>query len=145
MFNNEPESEVWVCYPENGQQYATRALVLHQDTDTLSFRYLSIGGQGLPHAAVGNISEASVVDTWASATYTWDSANAERAWNATITDSANNGIVGIDLDEPQLALLDAKNAPETGSIRPTLRKESIDFGEKETIKLVNEVWPRITG
>ncbi len=145
VFNNEPESEVWICYPENGQQYATRALVWHQDTDKLSFRDLSMGGQGLPHAAVGNISEASVVDTWASATYTWDSANAERAWNATITDSANNGIVGIDLDEPQLALLDAQNAPETGSIRPTLRKESIDFGEKQTVKLVNEVWPRITG
>jgi hypothetical protein len=146
------QNEVWICVPELGETYATLALVYHASTDSFSYRSIKYGNAatgGCPHLAFGNIGETlSGETTWASRTTNWntDSSN----WNTLAQIPALNGLVGCKLNDTSgsgLLQLDAQAGVDTTlSNRPvSLVKYGMDLGDRETVKYISEIWPRITG
>lgn len=137
------QKEVWVCYPANGASVATNAAVYCYETGKWSFRNLSVGGSGCPHADVGNVSIASASDTWDSDSNSWNSDTTY--WDEALSDTPNDGLIGIDYDTPGLALLDSVVEPAAGAVNALLRRESLDMGRPDIWKLIQSVRLRVTG
>lgn len=60
-------NEMWVCYPENGKQYPSKAAVWNWEDNTWTFRSLGVA----PHIASGVVSFAPHVK-WDAAAGVWD-------------------------------------------------------------------------
>ena len=135
--------EVWICIPETGATYPNLALVWNAETDKLSYRDINGGGSGIPHMAPGNISESGLAKTWTTITGTW--ATNTNKWSDFNAAEPVNGLVGVEFDAPNLVLMDTGLTQDTGTINSRLRREGLDFGDREAVKLVTEFWPRITG
>jgi hypothetical protein len=146
------QNEVWICIPEVGERYATLALVWHASTGKFSYRNIKYGNAaigGCPHIAFGNIGEILTGEVnWDDRTTNWNTDTTN--WNTFASIPAVNGLVAARLQESSgscLLELDAAAGTETSlSLRPVvLYKAMLDFGEHDSVKHINELWPRITG
>jgi len=99
-----------------------------------------VGGSGTPHIAHGNVTEGASTLTWATISTTWTTETG--AWSDTDVLAANDGLVGIDVDNDDLALMDWGDSAAVDSIQAIVSRESLDFGDQTIVKLCTEVWPR---
>jgi len=148
-------SEVIFAYPVEGALHPNKALIWDASSGTTqfkdvvdvfganSFRDLSIGGSGCPHAGYGNVSTAAVTDDYDSSVDTYDSI--DRAYDANAAREASDGLVGIDIDNDTLVLLDGAEGQAVGQINAGVSRESLDFGDATQVKLLTEVWPKVIG
>jgi hypothetical protein len=151
---NPLQNEVWICFPEVGQKYASRALIWHSTTNQFSWRSLLFGDAtgsdaGSPHMAFGNTGELLSGElNWDDRTTNWDTDTA--TWNEYSSLPSISGLLAIKMNATAntgLILMDAPNGQDTSLVsKPALlQKLGMDLGSRDSVKYVSEVWPRITG
>jgi hypothetical protein len=98
VFTNEYKgaSEVWVCYPEQGSEWATMALVWDYRRNTFHQREL----KGLSMIGAGRI-DTQVAETWSSDVQSWD--EDATSWNDVPADARQLDIVGASPDTATLS------------------------------------------
>lgn len=149
-------SEVWVAFPENGQEFCTKALVWNWLEDTWGERDLPAAG----HIANGIVSAAAVGETWDSAVGDWDSDS--QPWGDRASDPTKRqmlmavpGDAGTSatwrLISPgfsnQFQGVNMTSYVEKRSIGfPTARTKAGEFPpDYQSVKQVLGIWPRVDG
>ncbi len=145
VFNFKSRDEVWVCYPENGQQYPNKALVWDKDSNKLGWRDLQGDAGGYPHIGYGNVENKGEPRQWDSQSYAWNSVDANYEWNSGLSNQVVFGGVAADPAAFGLQGVDVGESAAVGSIQGELERLSLDFGAPDRVKLVQRVWPRIDG
>jgi hypothetical protein len=138
--------EVWICFPETGSTFPTKALVWNWRDNTWGFRDLPATGFIVP----GVVDPAAAGSSWDSDGASWDSDTA--AWDDLTFDPSRRRLLGgipgstklILLDETQQQLgVDMTSYVERTGLGFPLKKEAPpDF---TTRKLLRTLWPRIEG
>lgn len=126
-------NEVWICFPEAGQTYASRAMVYDVANDAWGDRELA----NIAFAAPGIVSDSTPDDSWDAATTVWDSTT--RVWNTQTFSLAEQELVLADQSAPDF--LSANESSE--SLTSTWAKNDIDFNEPERIKYVRRLYLRV--
>jgi len=129
------QDEMWICYPEQGQEYPNRAAIWNWKDDTWAFRDLSQSR----HIASGVTNFAPGV-TWDSQNVTWDSQ--ARSWNPLSQNPTTDTLVSAAT--LKLGILDQGNNVFDVAMNTTLEKTSMDFGDPDSIKIIKTIRPRIT-
>jgi hypothetical protein len=146
------QNEVWICVPEIGNEYATLALVWNSITNQVAYRALTFGTDparlGCPHMATGNraVNTGGAL-SWLSYGIAWQLT--PDTWNFTQQAPSIDGLVGsyLPVNGTTLLLVDAPFGTEdvlTGKPM-VLGKYTMDLGERDRVKYISEVWPRIIG
>lgn len=131
---NRSKNDVWVCFPEQGNTFCTKALVYHVSTDTFSVRDLPQA----THAAIGVVNDTTLSNTYDNATGTFDAAVGPfNQVNFSLAEEAL--LVGYTNKVRQY---DTQDLVE---IESYVAKTGIHFGLPERIKAVKRVHVRHTG
>lgn len=100
---NYAKSEIWMCVPETGSDFASLALIWNFQENTFGLRELGtirpgqVGYSGLPHVAFGIVTDTQQV-TWNAATDLWDDAN--YFWNQVNFNPTLFNLLGADYGNP---------------------------------------------
>lgn len=135
VVNYRAQGEVWICFPESGSTYPTRAMVYDIAQDSWGDRELP----GVTFAATGIINDTAADETWNADAQVWDAD--ETAWNVQNFSTATENLVLADATTP--ALLQIGTGSE--SLVSTLGRHDLDFGEPERFKFVRRVHVRVEG
>lgn len=148
-------NEIYFCYAVDGAPYPNKALVWDSSSGTTqfkdaidifganSFRNLAIGGSGTPHIAPGNISTDSPTGAWSAQTDDWQ--DRTDTWDQNASQENLDGLVGIDHDNSKLIEFNVNDTQPVGQITARISRESLDFGDSASVKLLTEIWPKIIG
>ena len=107
IVHNEVEEELWVCYPENANEFPSVALIWNYRLDTISYRDLP---QGLSWISSGVIAPSRGVDEWdGESELTWDG-ESELTWEGRLERFVTRRLVGcvpeqhifVGFDEPDV-------------------------------------------
>ena len=133
--------EIWVCYPETGQTWPSRAAIWNYTDDTWTFK--DIGEARHIAKGLTNFSPSPTYASYAgSPPSTYETTGAgllyesasENPTNDTLAKATDFAIHNMD-----------ETFDNLGTAIPTkLEKLSMDFGDHETIKFVSKIVPRIT-
>lgn len=131
-------NEAWICYPENGQTYATQALIWNWKDDTFSLRDLSTA----TCATNGTFSAADSSGTWTSDSAEWDSDSSP--WNdgAPILSQTN---VFMGTTAPKLLRMDSGASFHGTTFTAQVERTGLDFGDKDRVKMIRAIYPRFDG
>lgn len=130
---NRAQNEVWVCFPEAGSEFATRAMIYDVTNDSWGDRELP----GISHAATGIINDTAPDETWDADSEVWDADLT--AWNRQNYSLATEELVLADVSGPDF--LEVGRGSE--SLTSTLARHDLDFGEPERFKFVRRVYLRV--
>lgn len=151
VFNHPQKSEMWFCYPENGQSEPSRALI---------WNYASGGGIGAITEADVDFRAAALGDLESSTTDTWDSENVlawddvgdywdavDRAQVLVVRPTGTNKFLQLD----KLSTDTNDGNPIIGTLqREALavidrRKDGTQINDFNSRKLLRRLWIRATG
>jgi hypothetical protein len=157
---NSNTSEVWICFPGNGQTTCTQALIWNWEGDAFGLR-------DLPNVTDGDFGTALFsaetwdagidVATWDSDAATWDSdaviwkASAE-TWDADATIwnqtnfSATRANMVMSTNPPMLITLEQSNSFAGAAVAAVLERKHIALGgDTDAVKTIRSIRPRIDG
>lgn len=141
VFNNQLTNEVWICYPENGSEFPTKALVWNYKDNTQTFRDFD----GLA-VSYGLVDQADPI-TWNEEEGSWNEATDQ--WSSAIQNQMiyTNGAEVFALDQGRAF---GDNTPISFVERTGISIDGKDrFGEPRASissrKLLKRVWPKIEG
>lgn len=133
--------EIWVCYPETGQEWASRAAIWNYTDDSWTFK--DIGEARHIAKGLTNFAPSPTYESFAgSPDQTYTGAGAGLQYDVDSENPTNDAVA-------KATSFAIHNMDETfdnvGVAIPTkLEKISMDFGDHETIKFVSKIIPRIT-
>ena len=130
---NKQENEVWICFPETGATYASRAMVYDIANDAWGDRELD----GIAFGATGIVSDDAPDETWDNDSEVWD--DDASIWNTVNYSLANEALVLVDNSNTQFLEVDSG----ASTLSSTFVKNDIDFGEPERLKFVRRVHVRV--
>ena len=143
--------EVWVCYPEAGQSYCTKALVWNYRENKLIFRELP----GICFSTAGNAAPlTSPADLWSTDDVTWDASTEawdERAYKPQVPqvvmvrpDTAASNVMVADSGQTfnGTAFTTMLERTDLAVLKKDVRGEWVV--DLEMRKLVTRLWPRVT-
>lgn len=147
VFTNPLYKEVWVCYPEAGNQHPNRALIWNYSNDAKqgAFSEAAVDFRGVD---IGTLQSAGD-GTWDADTGSWnaDSSPWER--------SNRRRLVAVKTDQSKFVQLDVGQTRDGASFGWTVSREALGvFGETRdrqpivditTVKQFDRVWPRASG
>ncbi|MCP4823970.1 MAG: hypothetical protein GY892_07605 [Shimia sp.] len=123
-----------VAYPTAGSSYANKLLLFDYDSGDISFRDVDNAtciGSGRFTNDLGDANEwDGQVDTWDAISRTW-----------------NGDLKSITVDDVVFGLSDgfALFAAGEQTLKVSLEKEGMAFGNPQSRKLISRVWPKISG
>lgn len=132
---NRKQGEVWLCFPESGNTYATRAMIYDVANDAWGDRELPT----VAHAAMGTISDTTVSEAWDDDSNTWDSDLT--AWNEQAFSLASADLVVAVPGDTELRGVGRGNE----SLTSLLAKYGIDCGDPERFKFLKRLHLRVEG
>jgi len=125
------KNEVWVCFPEQGSQYCTLAVVYDVQHDSWGVRVLP----NVTCAAIGIVNDTSPSEAWTDAAYTWE--DAARLWNRPNYSLAVESLVtGAGTTATQHDTQDAV------TMAASLSRYDLTFAEPERVKFVKRLHVR---
>lgn len=125
------KNEVWVYYPEQGNQFCTKALVYDVAADSFGERDLT----AVTCAAVGIVNDTASDESWDSDTGTWDSDTS--AWNA-----ANFSLAVESLVTGAGTVATMQDTTDSVSLAASLVKHDLTFDDPIRVKLVKRIHVR---
>lgn len=125
-------SQVWICFPESGNDVCTLALVYDMQRNAWGSRQLP----NIRHGATGIVNDADSSMLWDSVTEEWDSVGV--LWNADNYSTATRSLL---LAGDTLQLVGRAGSFSEGY----LERLSLSFGEPERFKFVRRVHVRGEG
>ncbi len=133
------QNEIWVCYPENGSEFANRALVWDYEQNKWGVRDLF----ETPHARAGVIPDdgSGSVD-WDTDTEEWD--EDITIWNEVNFNPVEDSLLLADIEDGFFNVdfgIDFAGA----DIDAEIVRASLDLGEPDVVKTVRSIWPRVNG
>jgi len=131
---NYQKNEMWICFPQNGDSFATLALVWNFKDNTTSVRELPT----VKHIGYGLV-DPSGSDNWAD-TQAWDldaSQWGETSYSPTI-------IKNIMAGSTKFYMADDTEQSDGTNITSFAEKVGLDFDEPNRVKHIKRIWPRIT-
>jgi hypothetical protein len=160
---NYANSEVWLCFPEQGAEQPTLALIWNWTDNSMGVRELlrtttgsasrtTAALKGTPCIAVGTISDTSV-EPW-SDPGTWDSDTT--IWDSRVFSPVVSRTLMADRSAAKLVYrLDSSNQFDGTDFEMSLQREGLAITgrdrqgnwrvDTESEKLVQGLWPRVTG
>jgi hypothetical protein len=132
---NPSKSEVWICYPTDGNSTCTKAAIWNWSDDTWTFRTLrnvTAGGTGQTPLAVGY--------TWTTVPYTWT--NTPETWGGK-TAAQNDQHLVLAHASSQLGLVGHGLQDLGVSVTASAERTGLHLDDPQTIKLLREVWPHV--
>jgi hypothetical protein len=142
VFNNPVTSEIWICYPENGAVYPTKAAIWNYEFDTWTFRDFS----GV--AADNGTVSSTGLGVWDAVNVVWD--DQEGTWS---NDNAQQ-MLFVDRSKKAFAL-DAGYLFDTQTIPAQIERRGISIDGKDrngkpkgsihSRKLWHRLWPKLSG
>lgn len=136
---NHRDREMWICFPEAGDEYPTMALVWNWVHNTLGPREL---GQPTPHIAFGVVSPNTGI-TFDTDSGTFDEATGtidEQSYNPAVT-----SLLMADPASPRLLQVDDSGTFAGTSFTKRLTRSALPFGDLAVLKRVMRVIPKIQG
>lgn len=134
---NHKKKEVWICYPESGQSFASKALVWNYEEDKFGFRALP----GCRYAAF-DVVDSTLEGTINANTNTINSQT--QIINARLYDPINSNLLLADTSNTKLLQADDTNQFDGTSFTATLQRTGITFGDLSKIKEIKEIRPVIS-
>lgn len=128
------KNEVWVCFPEAGNQYPTKAFVYDVHNDAFGERDLE---SGHTHAAIGLVNDTAVSDVWDDDSDTWDSDTSK--WNDVNYSFATESLVTAAGTAMTMHDTDDNQSPAA-----SVGKYDMTLGNPERVKLVRRVHLRLS-
>lgn len=128
-------SEVWVCFPENGQSSCTKAITWNWESDTWGVRDLP----NATDAAFGVLVQTG--DSWASDSASWDSD--ATTWEQ-LPFAATKATLMMSSTAPALFAMEQTNAFNGAAVSAMLERKHIALNsDPDTVKLIKSVRPRV--
>ena len=123
-----------VAYPTAGSSYANKLLLFDYDSGDISFRDL---GDATCVASGRFTNDLGDANQWNGQTDTWD--QIARSWNGDLKSTT--------VDDVVFGLSDgfALFAGSELAMSVSLEKEGMAFGNPQSRKLINRIWPKISG
>lgn len=131
-------NELWVCFPQVGDEYCTLALVWNWKENTWGVRELP----EVLHAASGSVNFVQG-QTWSSINSEWDAQ--EAGWDQNVNSSS---IVNTLMGGPNLSNLmaiDLGTRFDSAAFDSYVERDNIRFDDPRTVKLLKQVRPLIEG
>lgn len=135
LTHNPGRSEVWVCFPENGEEACTKALVWNYKANTFGVRDLP----NITSGAFGPIS-TTASNLWNSATKKWNEETAK--WNQIDVSQADQRLV-CSSTASRMYLMDQTTTFDGTSFETLMQRTGMAFGDPSRVKLVKALYPRI--
>jgi hypothetical protein len=123
------KNEVWLCFPEAGNTFATRAMIYDLANDAWGDRELP----GIPFAASGIINDTATDESWDADSEVWDDDLTD--WNQQNFSLATENLVLAYNAGPDLLEV-GRGTEELVSI---LARHDLDFGEPERFKFIKRL------
>lgn len=137
MAHHKGEYEIWICYPESGQSFATKALVWNYRYDTMGFRTLP----GARHIEF-DVVDSTLLGTIDSYTGTIDSYT--DVYDKRLYDPHKGRLLMADTTNTRLFQIDNTNQFNGTSFTSTLQKTDIIMdGDIQSLKRITRIRPRI--
>lgn len=131
---NPGRNEVWVCFPVAGDTFPTIAYVWNYKDDTWTTRELA----NVTYGAVGQIAATSL-DTWATATGTWDAA--VDGWNTSAYPPTAARLLTTSTDST-IRLIDRSGTFNGTAYSSVLERTGLPVGEVSRVKTITAIEPR---
>lgn len=138
--------EVWICTPQSGETWPSKALIWNFETNKFGFRDLPTTA----HIAWGVLNIGSTVDKWNSDATTWETPG---LWSDTgVSVSSAKLVIASHTDSKLLGVLDT--SPDFDGATETAELERTGIGipfTKDTppdissMKFCSRLWPKVTG
>lgn len=135
---NQQLNEVWVCFPETGASVCTKALIWNWVNDVFSVRDLADVTAGCQ--AIFEVRDAT--DLWSGHSETWESSTLQ--WGGTSVPKSNTNLF-LATSAPSVVKVDAGNDFSGTNFTATLERTGLDFGDKDAVKMVRALYPRVQG
>lgn len=133
------QSEIWVCFPETGNDFPNIALVWDTNTDSWGVRDLYPAS---PHIARGIVPDAGVIVDWDGDAQEWDLD--PTTWNQSPFNPTHDSLMQAYAEGSTLIEVDAAKQRFDGTTVPGfIGKESVSVDTAGNAKLIVAVWPRI--
>lgn len=132
---NHARSEVWICYPTNGQAACNEALVWNYSDNTFGIRELP----NVTASAFGPLA-TSAVETWAADTEAW--ADDDTTWDQSSVSAADRRVL-MSSTAPGLYLMDQSSKFAGTAFTSRIERTGMAFGDPSVTKLVKAIYPRI--
>lgn len=133
VVHNPARSEVWVCFPDNGDTTCTKALIWNYVGNTFGVRDLP----GVTAADCGPL-DSTASNTWAGDTDPW--ATDTTTWNQIDISQADRRML---MSGSALYLMDQSTEFAGTSFESRLERTGLALGEPSRVKLLRAVYPRI--
>lgn len=140
------EKEVWVCFPETGATYCTRAVIWNWVSDTWGVREIPNVGFAMP----GIISDPTSGETWDTAVGVWDTDDI--AWGDRTSDPTKRRLLMACPAVPNFLLPGLTQQFAGVPMSCMLERRGLGFPLKRdqppdysTMKQIIGLWPRISG
>jgi len=127
------KNEVWVCFPESGEQYPTKAFVYDVANDAFGERDLA----DVKCAAIGLVNDTAVSDAWDDDSDAWDADTSK--WNA-----ANFSYAVESLVLGYGTTAEAQDTEDATSQAASVGKYDMTLGMPERVKFVKRVHLRLS-
>lgn len=121
-------NEVWVCFPETGNELCTKALVYNTATDSFGERSLP----GVTHATIGIVSDTTPSDVWDADSEAWDLDFS--VWNAVSFSLASPGLVTAGG-----TVMTLQDTTDSTAVEASVGKYDLTMDAPERIKFVRRV------
>lgn len=135
VVTNPKYSEVWVCFPEQGQSTCTKAIVWNWREDRLGIRSLP----NLTHGCAGLVN-TSTTETWDADSGAWDD-------DITTWDEVEYGLGEQRLfvcKDSKIGIADSGGQDFGVDIDAYLERSGIHLGAPERLKLMRSIYPRFS-
>lgn len=135
LVHNPARSEVWVCFPSDGEAACTQALIWNYQGNTFGVRDLP----DLTSAAFGPLVTTATND-WNTDADTW--VDDTTTWNQLDVSAADNRLAGAST-APAIYLLDQSTKFAGAAFTSRLQRSGMALGAPSQVKLVSAIYPRI--
>jgi hypothetical protein len=140
---NRRNSEVLICFMQEGETVPSTAIVWEYNRDVLGVRDIGIA----PAMAYGTVTEQDAAETWDAPYYqntSWDQIPVGNLWGVAQYQAADDGLIITQTLDKQLYQFDQGSTENGSFISANVDKTQVDFGMPEERKTVTRVWPRVT-
>lgn len=131
-------NELWVCFPQLGDEYCTLALVWNWKYNTWGVRELP----GVMHGCEGSI-DYTGPNTWLTMVDTWQALGVTWIQNVTTVPSTNTLLASPE--NTKLYSIELSTEFDGESFESYVARDNIRFDKPNIVKLVKEVRPLIEG
>ena len=130
---NYQKNEIWICFPQSGDSFATLALIWNYRDNTTTVRELPT----VKHIGYGLVDPAGD-QTWNNDSEAWDLDATQ--WGE--TDYSPSIIKNLFAGSTKFYLGDDTEQSDGASITSYVERTGLDFDDPNTVKYIKRIWPR---